>query len=281
MPVGNLAGPEGAAQAMSDSLREQQFLEEMDQALSGWSDPAAHLRQALDGGALRLYCQPIRNLKSNSYDRAEVLVRLREEEETLLPPGEFFPVFEHFRMMPALDRWVVGHTVQHLRAGSRIDRFSVNVSGQTLADPHFPGFVADTLKAAGIAATALAFEIDETDALRDPEIAGNFAALMNAVGCELLIDGFGRRSVSFAQLKTLHIGCVKVDGSIVRKLLSSPAALAKLQAVVRVGEVIGVGVIAECVEEQDILLRLKALGVGHAQGFGIAQPHPIERLATT
>ena len=265
-------------QPTAGTAAERQFLEEMGHALTGWSDPAARLRDALNSNALALFVQPMLTLANGQFERAEVLVRMREEEETLLPPGEFLPVFEHFRMMPELDRWVVARTVAHLRRGSRIGRFSINVSGQTLADPGFPGFVADTLRSARVAPAALAFEIDETDALRQPDVAEGFAATMKAAGCGLLIDGFGRRSVSFLPLKTLQIGCVKVDGSIVRKILSSESALAKLKAVVRVGEVIGVEVLAECVEEQDVLVRLKALGVGFAQGFGIAQPFAIEKL---
>jgi len=263
----------------TDARAERQFLEEMGQVLTGWSDPAAKLRAALHSDALALYTQPILTLANSQFERAEVLVRMREEEETLLPPGEFLPVFEHFRMMPELDRWVVSRTIEHLRRGSRIGRFSINVSGQTLADAQFAGFVADALRAARIPADRLSFEIDESDALRQSGTAESFAATMKAAGCGLLIDGFGRRSVSFLQLKTLQVGCVKVDGSIVRKVLTSASALAKLKAVVRVGEVIGVEVLAECVEEQDILLRLKALGVGFAQGFGIAEPFAIGKLA--
>lgn len=265
-------------QPSGGAASEAQFLEEMGRALTGWSDPAAKLRAALQSDALALYTQPILTLANSQFERAEVLVRLREEEETLLPPGEFLPVFEHFRMMPELDRWVVSRTVEHLRRGGRIGLFSINVSGQTLEDAQFPGFVADALRAARVPPARLAFEIDESDALRQPAIAESFAATMKAAGCGLLIDGFGRRSVSFLQLKSLRVSCVKVDGSIVRKVLTSDSALAKLKAVVRVGEVIGVAVLAECVEDQDILLRLKAIGVGLAQGFGIAEPFAIEKL---
>ena len=94
-----------------------------------------------------------------------------------------------------------------------------------------------------------------------------------------MVSGFGRRSATFMPLKTLRPDFVKVDGVIVRKLLSAPAAEAKLKAILRVGEVMGFQTIGEMVEEQDILVRLKALGVGYAQGFGIQPPHPIEKLA--
>jgi EAL domain-containing protein (putative c-di-GMP-specific phosphodiesterase class I) len=269
---------ESPSQQAAGKQSEEQILAEMSCALAGWSDPAAQLRDALQMNELQLYCQPIVTLHSGEFGIAEVLVRMRQEEKALLPPGEFLPVFEHFGMMPDLDRWVVRHVIEHRTRGGRIGRFSINVSAQTLANLDFPGFVADALKSAGVPAAALLFEIDESDVLQRSAVAESFASTIKAVGCGLMIDGFARRSVSFAPLKALQVDFVKVDGSIVRNVLKSPVALNKLSAVVRVGEVIGVGVIAECVEEQDILSRLKALGVGHAQGFGVCQPHAIEQL---
>src|SRR5258708_35262861 len=96
---------------------------------------------------------------------AEVLVRLCEEERELLPPGEFLPVFEHYRMMAQLDRWVVRHTIKRLAGGSRGARFTVNLSGQALEDEEFPRFVAAQLTSPQVAAGKLLVEIDENDAL--------------------------------------------------------------------------------------------------------------------
>jgi len=93
-----------------------------------------------------------------------------------------------------------------------------------------------------------------------------------------VIDSFGFRAVSFAPVKALGVHFVKVDGHITRKVLTSESARSRLNAILRVGERLGFGVIAECVEEQEVLLRLKAMGVGYAQGFGIYQPHPIGSL---
>jgi EAL domain-containing protein (putative c-di-GMP-specific phosphodiesterase class I) len=110
------------------------------------------------------------------------------------------------------------------------------------------------------------------------EAAARFANAAKALGCGVLIDGFGRRAVSFTPLKVLRVDFVKVDGSVVRKLLTSEIARTKMNAILRVAEALRIGVVAENVEEQDILARLKALNVSHAQGFGIYQPHPIDAL---
>lgn len=257
---------------------EDQFLDQMSRALTGWSDPLARLRQALDRDELQLYSQPILSLRPpGGFVMAEVLIRLREEEALMLPPGDFLPVFEHFGMMPELDRWVVSHVVRWL-AGARpsgFRAFCINISVQTIGDPDFPAFVAAQLRSMKVPPVALTFEIEESSVLARTESAAQFAVAVKSEGCKVAIDGFGQRSVSFAPLKTLRVDFVKVDGSIVRNLLRSSVAEQKLKAVVRVGEAIGVGVIAECVEQTDILARLKALNVGYAQGFGIARPAPI------
>src|SRR5438270_3463975 len=131
-------------------------IDQTDADLAGGLNAAPRLRQALDNDEFALYAQAVLALKGGErYPMAEILVRLREEERALLPPGEFLPVFEHYRMMAQLDRWVVRHTVKRLAEGSRIARFTVNLSGQTLEDEDFPRFVAAQLSVNQIGADKL------------------------------------------------------------------------------------------------------------------------------
>jgi len=259
---------------------EDRFLEEMNRELAGWSDPVPRLRQALEQDELQLFCQPILLLRPpGGFPMAEVLVRLREEEALMLPPGDFLPVFEHYRMMAEFDRWVLRNVLRWIARSptSTIRRFSINVSSQTLEEGKFHRVVAAELLSTKVAPQALTFEIDESDTLARPDAAARFSLAVKKNGCRVMIDGFGRRSVSFAALKKLRADFVKVDGAIVRALLRSEVARQKLKAIVRVGETLGLEVVAECVEERDILARLRDMRVGFAQGFGIARPAPIDR----
>jgi len=261
---------------------DQNFFKRMDCELTGWADPVARLRQAIEKDEFTLYCQPILSLnQAGGYPMGEVLVRMREEEKALLPPGDFLPVFEHYRMMPQLDRWVVRNTLKRLAAGSRIAAFTVNLSSQTLADVEFLRFVGGQLGMYKVPAERLMFELDESDVLLYPERATQFANAFRSLGVRLLVDGFGRRAVSFSVIQALGVAFIKVDGGITRKVLATEVARNKMNAVLRVGEALNFSVVAECVEDQDVLLRLKALGVGYAQGFGIYQPHPIDKVAGT
>jgi len=251
--------------------------------LASRGEPAAsRLREALAKDELALYCQPVAALSAPmQFPMAEVLIRLHEEEKAMLPPGEFLPAFEHYGLMPELDRWVLRKVLEHIARGSRIERFAINIATQTLKDAGFATAAAAELAGADVPGTAVLFEINEPDTLARIDDCQRFASGVRAAGCGVNVSGFGPHSDSFNALRTLRPDFVKVDGAIVRKLVSEPAAETKLKGILRVGEVMGFQVIAEMVEEPDILARLKSLGVRYAQGFGIQQPQPIERMAGT
>jgi EAL domain-containing protein (putative c-di-GMP-specific phosphodiesterase class I) len=253
-----------------------------DPGLAGWSRPAERLRQAFEKDEFSLYCQPILALAAGAapaYPLGEVLVRMREEEQAMLPPGEFLPILEHYRMMPELDRWVVRHLAKRLAAGARLPAFALNVSAQTLSDVEFPTYVAGVTAKQGLKPGSLVFEVEEHELLSRPDVVTAFVGALRPSGAAVLVAGFGRKAVSFTSLKALGANYVKVDGSVVRKLLQSELARTKVAAIVRVGQAMGMQVIAECVEEPEVVAKLKELGVGYAQGFGIVQPQPIDELA--
>ena len=245
-----------------------------------WNDTPTRLRRALKQDEFALFCQPVLALKGGGgFTMAEVLIRQREEEQALLPPGEFLPLFEQHEMLPLLDRWVLVRVVHRLASGCRVPRLAVNVSGQTLLDAEFTPFFAESVKRAKIPPASVVFEVDESDLVGRPQAVKRFAAGIRAAGGGLSVDGFGRRLDSFEALEALRPDFVKVDGSIILKILKSTSAEGLLKAVLRMGASLRMGVVAECVEEQDVLLRLGALGVGYAQGFGVATPRPIEHLS--
>jgi EAL domain-containing protein (putative c-di-GMP-specific phosphodiesterase class I) len=255
--------------------------EEADPRLTGWENPAKRLRDALDHDHFRLFGQPVMAVSAPAAAAfAEVLLRLSEEEERMLPPGDFLPAFEHYGMMAELDRWVLRNALRRLEAGAAVPCLSLNVSSQTLEEESFVPFVAVQLRLAGVAPSALVFEIDENDVLDRRAACERFAAGVKMLGCGVLLDGFARRSVSFEPLTALVADYVKVDGTIVRAAAASASARAKLKAIARVGQVTEVKVVAECVEEEPVRAVLAELGVPFMQGFGVARPVPLDTLVT-
>ena len=248
-------------------------------AQNEWSDPVNYLRHALVGNQFRLYCQPIAALfGSVMYPMGEVLVRLSEEESALLPPGDFLPVLEHYGMMPELDRWVVREALRRLAAGADIKRFSINLSPQTIADAGFPHFFADELEAHGVSADAIVFEIDEHDAASAPSSVRRLCAAVGSLGSSISIDGFGRGQGKLASLALPCVQYVKLHGSLTRYLDTDEASLARILEILRVATDLGVSAIAESVESDEVLARLRAIKVRYAQGFGVCEPQSIDAL---
>jgi EAL domain-containing protein (putative c-di-GMP-specific phosphodiesterase class I) len=255
-------------------------MSEEEQPQFAWNDTPTRLRKALKQDEFVLFCQPILALRgAGGFALAEVLIRQHEEEKALLPPGEFLPLFEEHQMLPLLDRWVLVRVLQRLGAGCRVPRLAINVAGQTLLDEEFPGFFAESVKRSKIPPASIVFEIEENDLVGRPQAVKRFAERIRASGGGLAVSGFGRRLDSFEALEALRPDFVKVDGSITLKITKSLTSEGMLKAVLRMAASLRIGVVAECVEEQDVLLRLGALGVGYAQGFGVATPRPLEHLS--
>lgn len=251
----------------------------LEHELAGWPEPLNRLREALSQNEFVLYGQPIVDLGVGEHPTmVEALIRLKEEEAALLPPGDFLPAFEHYRMMVELDRWVVAKVVTHLVHDSRISRVSINVSAQSLEDSGFPNFIAEAALAAALPASSLVFEIDESAILERLTAAARFARAAREIGCRVLIDSFGAHGVSFVPLKSVRVDFVKIDGSIVRNIMRSPVSRTKLNAIARVGKTLGFELIAEGVEDKNLLADLKGYGVRYAQGHGISPALPMNVL---
>ena len=152
---------------------------------------------------------------------------------------------------------------------------SINISGHTLVDEHFLGFVEAQLDAHTLPASKLCFEITETAAIANLAVAKNFIAVLKARGCRFALDDFGSGLSSFAYLKNLDVDYLKIDGMFVRDMVDDPIDCAMVKSINEIGQVMGMKTIAEFVENDDILEQLRHIGVDYAQGFGIHKPEPM------
>ena len=241
---------------------------------------ASRLASALEQGRFALYGQrivPVRGDGDGDVDHLEVLLRLREDDGRIVPPMAFLPAAERYGLMPGIDRWVVEHALASLaRAGaSPATRLSINLSGHTLSDEGFAGFVEAAFARHGVGYERVCFEITETAAIASLAHAERFIRWFREQGGRFSLDDFGSGLSSFAYLKRLPVDFLKIDGAFVRSLLDDSADEAMVSAVNHVGHVMGLKTVAEFVESEDILRRLQALGVDFAQGYGIHRPEPL------
>lgn len=259
------------------------YLNSITDQLMGWDDPRSKLVRALEENQFLLFAQKILAIKNGAPDPAcyEILLRLREEEDNLLPPGGFIPIAEQYGMMEEIDRWVVRNLVtwcietQKARPGWQVPLFCVNLSETTLCNPEFAKFVRQEVRRPGFPARSLCFEIGETEAINNHDAVRNFIAALKPAGCRFTIDAFGSVKVSFTHLKGLAVDFIKIDGVIIQNMFKTPADMAKLKAMITVCRKIGMQTIAEFVESKETLDKLRELEIDYVQGFGVARPGPI------
>jgi len=263
------------------------FLELMTEQLTGWQNPRAMLERALRENLFLLLAQKILPLKPGGPAPAcyEVLLRLQQEEESLLPPGSFLSVAEGLGMMPKIDRWVVRAVLtwcaarQKSAPGKPLPIMCINISAPALRSVSFRGAMREELERAGVPAGTLCFEINERDVVENPAAAQAFVAAVKPLGCRFTLDSFGSVRISFAQLNDLPVDFVKIDGTIVEGMHRGPLGAATVKAIHIVCSEVGLRTIAEFVESKETLRKLREIGVDYVQGFGIARPAPIAQVA--
>lgn len=244
----------------------------------------SRINKALEDNRLVLYAQEIKPVAaSDMFKHYEILVRLRDEAGTLVPPSAFLPAAERYNLIGAIDRWVVQHTFEWLSACDRGDEdaifCAINISGPSLGDDVFLDFVTRCFDEYGILPGHICFEVTETAAVANLSQARNFIARLRERGCCFALDDFGTGMSSYAYLKNLAVGFLKIDGVFVKDMVNDPVDFAMVESINRIGHVMGIKTIAEFVENEAILDKLRELGVDYAQGYGIHEPEPLSQLA--
>lgn len=240
------------------------------------------IQGALEQDRFCLYAQEIVCL-NGPYERGahfELLLRMVDQHGNLVLPMAFIPAAERYNMMPALDRWVI-HTAFASYARQReegksalIKSWIINLSGQSLVDERFFGYIKEQLEAHKVPPRVICFEITETAAIANLSKATQFMRELKSLGCRFSLDDFGSGMSSFAYLKHLPVNFLKIDGSFVKDSAHDPIDRAMVEAINNIGHVMGLQTIAEHVEDHSTLQTLRQLGVDYAQGYGIAKPRP-------
>ncbi|MGY6215011.1 EAL domain-containing protein [Methylolobus aquaticus] len=239
------------------------------------------LQQALAEGRLRLYRQPIVPVRAadQGLELGEVLVRLVDEQGDIVLPGAFLAAAERYGQIGAIDRWVVGETITALKGGGAVQgagtRLSVNLSGQSLGDPDALDFISERIKDSGIAASSLCFEITETAAISNLTNALPFMTQLRELGCRFSLDDFGNGLSSFGYLKTLPVDYLKIDGRFVKEIANDRVDETMVEAIHRLGKVMGLKTVAEWVENAETLQKVSAMNIDYAQGFHLGSPRPM------
>lgn len=244
-----------------------------------WTD---RIKRALREDMFAVYAQPIASLGTGDADRYELLIRMMDEDGNVVPPGAFLPVAERFGLISEIDIWMIRQAIELIEREQNEGRkivVEVNLSGHSICDPELPDLIEAELTKAPIDPSQLVFEITETAAIANMDEARTLATRIRRWGCRFALDDFGAGFGSFYYLKYLPVDYVKIDGEFIRNLDSSEIDQRMVSAMVEIARALGLRTIAEFVENEEILDKLREFGVDFAQGYHIGKPGPVEDIA--
>ncbi len=244
------------------------------------------ITKALEEKRFCLYQQKIIPIDRNSGAKThyELLLRMVSQTGEVIAPMAFIPAAERYGLMISIDRWVVSHFFAGYQsfAQNKLTEFqesncvyAINLSGMSVSDDQFLAFLKEQFRAHEILPETICFEITETAAISNLSKAAHLIEEIKAMGCSFALDDFGSGMSSFAYLKNLPVDYVKIDGSFIKNIMNDSVDSALVECMNRIGHEIGMQTIAEFVENDSILEKLRGFGVDYAQGYGIAKPSPL------
>jgi len=242
------------------------------------------VERALHNNEFQLNYQPIVALTEHFDDgeHIELLLRLPEGDGKVSPPGAFLPAAERYNLSSHIDRWVVTKALEWFSENpshlERIMSISINLSGQSLIDLKFADFVVNYLKDSVVPARKICFEIAESTAIANLTDATRFMTTLGKLGCQFALDDFGSGHSSFAYLKTLPVDYLKIDGIYTKGIADDSLDLAIVRSINEIGQVMNKRTIAESVESERVVNKLREVGIDYCQGNFIAPPRAIDTL---
>ena len=236
------------------------------------------LRRALDKDQLKLFYQPLIDLKSGEVAGFEALARWNHEDRGEISPTEFIPVAEESGLILQLGEWAMHQAAQTLAdwdaaAGEKLPIYAgVNLSAIQVARDDIAALVRSALKASGLTGERLTLELTESSIVQDPARATRVFDALKSLDATVAMDDFGTGYSSLAYLQRLPIDVLKIDRSFVSGMMTDPDSVAIVRAVLSLAEALGMSTTAEGIETVELATTLATLGCASGQGFYFAKP---------
>jgi diguanylate cyclase (GGDEF)-like protein/PAS domain S-box-containing protein len=234
------------------------------------------LRRALELDELVLFHQPAFDLRTGEIVGTEALVRWQHPVHGLMSPGEFVDLAEVSGMIHPLTRWAIRTAIEHARSWANGEPptvgVAVNLSVRNLYDAELTRWMGEVLEETGFPPSLITLEITESEVMDDPLLAVEVLGALHELGVHTSIDDFGTGQSSLSYLKHLPIDEIKIDRSFVGGMCTNASDETIVRAIVDLGHNLGLRVVAEGVEENEMVRRLRMLDCDRAQGFYLSKP---------
>ncbi len=245
-----------------------------------------NLEQAIATDRFVLQAQPIVQVAVDGQQETskhyELLLGLTNPDGSLSSPLDFIQSAERYGFMNLVDRWVVREAfawVSHLMDNEKeVPHLAINLSGNSITDDDFLEYLLEQISEFGVGTSRICFEITETGTISNLVKAADFVRAFRNIGCKFSIDDFGTGLASHNYLRELPVDYVKIDGTFVTGIHKNRSDYAMARSINDLAHFLGQKTIAESVENEEIIEKLKEIGVDYLQGWGVARPKPLTEV---
>jgi EAL domain-containing protein (putative c-di-GMP-specific phosphodiesterase class I) len=240
----------------------------------------SNISQAIENNCFFLAKQLIKPIDGTNEVYYEVLIRLKDDVGNLIPPSIFIPAAEKYGGIMLIDRWVLTNIIDNYASyfSDNKTKVSINLSTVSLSNELFLLELKKIIVFSKVNLSNICFEITETALVSNLDNALRFIFEMKQLGIQFALDDFGSGSSSFEYLKNLPVDYVKIDGSLIRNIKSEPIDYEIVKSINKIAKMMGMKTIAEYVENEEIELTLRNIGIDYIQGFYVEKPKKIKNL---
>ncbi|GEM_PF-1253280 len=239
---------------------------------------ASTVRKALAQGRILCYYQPILNIATGEIAKYETLVRMIDEENTLIMPLQFLPIAKKTKLYPRITKEVI-HQACHIFR-TRSDAFSVNISIDDIHDPSTVKEIITTITQTDTA-SRIVFEILESEGIENYQEVAQFIQQVKILGAKIAIDDFGTGYSNFEHILKLNVDYIKIDGSLIQGIADNPRHQIIVETIIDFAQKMGAKTIAEFVSDEKIYNRIKEIGIDYSQGYYTGKPEPLTSSDTS
>lgn len=254
------------------------FTRDMEDELREKAVFKSRLKQAVEGGEIVPFYQPLVDLRSGRLIGMEVLARWRHPERGILAPSEFIAHAEHGGLITPLFENLLRQACHDATGWPEGLKIAVNMSPRQLQDASLAGVVLDILTESGLSPLRLELEVTETGIVHDLGTAKRLLGLLREAGIRVALDDFGTGYASLRMVKELAVDRLKIDRSFVMALASAPESGRYVSAIIGLARALGLGTTAEGIEDATTMRRITAMGCDLGQGYFFGRPRPLPSL---
>jgi len=236
------------------------------------------VRDAIKEDKFELHFQLIKPTSDNPQFALEALIRMIDNDGSLIMPFNFLPAAENYDAIFELDCWVVNNIFKRVselkESENKLESIAINLSGNTLSNPNLEKFITDCFEKHKIKPEKICFEITETHMMMNIDSAKNILSKLRKHGCTVSLDDFGAGMSSFGYLRDLPVDKIKIDGSFVKNMNESMVDYTFVESITNVARAMRIKTVAEFVENERIVELLEDINVDYLQGYHIGKPQP-------